>query len=188
MILGLAGCGSSTDSSGQPSQPGTAVVTSAVAGAGTSPPSDGIPAQTAQSPAPCGSGQVIVGAAVMSPGMGHRGVRLNFSVVQASSPCTLSGYPGVDSGSGGPLLHADRTLRGYLGGLPSGDDAIPTVVLDGSHSAQAVVEGVAFDSRGNGCPTYTDLHVTAPNTTDTATVSAQIDTCQLQIHPVTAPQ
>lgn len=35
----------------------------------------------------------------------------------SADPCTLIGYAGVDSGAGGPLIHAQPTLRGYLGGL-----------------------------------------------------------------------
>ncbi|WP_309231279.1 DUF4232 domain-containing protein [Nocardia sp. SYP-A9097] len=142
----------------------------------------------ANTPGPCGNGQVVVDATIMSPGMGHRGVRLNFSVARDSRSCTLIGYPGVDTGAGGPLLHAERTPRGYMGGLPPGDDNPPTVLLDSEHGAQAIIEGVAFNSDGNQCATYTDLRVTAPNTTDTVTVIARIDSCHLQIHPVTAPQ
>ncbi|TPG33561.1 hypothetical protein [Mycolicibacterium hodleri] len=36
------------------------------------------------------------------------------------------------------------------------------------------------------CPTHTDLSVTAPDTTDTFTVAATINTCQLQVPPVTS--
>lgn len=191
-VAGLTGCASGTGDSGQQASAVTTVATASAVmtsiAAGTGQPGESAPAQTSPSPAPCGAGQVIVGGTVMSPGMGHRGVRLSFSVVDASPPCTLSGYPGVDSGSGGPLLHAERTPRGYLGGLPSGEDANPVIVLDRTHGAQAVVEGVAFDDSGNQCPTYTDLLVTPPNTTDTMTVAARIGTCRLQIHPVTAAQ
>ncbi|MET8873524.1 DUF4232 domain-containing protein [Nocardia sp. NPDC004604] len=123
----------------------------------------------------------------MSPGLGHRGVRLHFWVPTASGPCTLTGYPGVDTGAGGPLAHATRTPRGYLGGLPSGADTPPTIVLDRDHNAEAVVEGVAFDAAGNPCPTYTDLQVTPPNTTATVRLVTTIDTCELQVHPVTEP-
>jgi hypothetical protein len=86
-----------------------------------------------------------------------------------------------DTGSGGPLLHAERTLRGYLGGVPGG---VTTITLGPRHGAVAVVEGVAVDDNGNQCPSYTDLLVTPPNTTETITVAATIDTCTLQVHPV----
>ena len=88
-------------------------------------------------------------------------------------------------GRRGPLIHADRSPRGYLGGLPGGEDVPPTVTLSPDQSARALVEGLAVDSEGNPCPTYTDLLVTAPDTTDTVTVPVAIDACRLQVHPVT---
>ncbi|MFF2550337.1 DUF4232 domain-containing protein [Nocardia sp. NPDC058058] len=198
-VLGLAGCASNSTDSGTssappPSDTGVAARVSTPPSTGSAisvPPTSALTTSaptTSAAPAPCGNGQVVVDATVMSPGMGHRGVRLNFSVARDGRACTLTGYPGVDTGAGGPLLHAERTPRGYMGGLPAGDDSEPTVLLDAGHGAQAVVEGVAFDNDGKGCASYTDLRVTAPNTTDTVTVAAQIDTCHLQIHPVTAPQ
>ncbi|GAB2541137.1 DUF4232 domain-containing protein [Nocardia heshunensis] len=133
----------------------------------------------------CGSGQVDVTGAVMSPATGHRGVKLTFTLAAGSAPCTLTGYPGVDSGAGGPLLHADRTPRGFMGGLPQGSDEPPTVTLDSEHPATAVVEGLAFDADGNGCSLYSNLLVTPPNSTDTRTVTVTIDSCALHVHPVT---
>lgn len=150
-------------------------------------PSSGEPTSGQQIAPPCVDGQVLLGADPMSPGLGHRGVRLHFWVPTASGPCTLTGYPGVDTGAGGPLVHATRTLRGYLGGLPDGADTPPSVVVDRDHNAEAVVEGVAFDAAGNPCPTYTDLQVTPPNTTATVRLVTTIDTCELQVHPVTEP-
>ncbi|WP_245568618.1 DUF4232 domain-containing protein [Nocardia concava] len=148
----------------------------------TTPP--GTP--TALAPyAACGKGQVDVTAEVMSPGTGHRGVKITFALAPGAAPCTLTGYPGVDTGAGGPLLHADRTPRGYMGGLPQGSDEPPAVTLLSGHPANAVVEGVAFDSSGSGCPLYTSLLVTPPNTTDTRTVAVTIDSCALHVHPVT---
>ena len=157
---------------------GALVVSAAACSSGQADPPE------SKNPA-CASGQLTVTASTMSPGSMHRGVRLNFSLPEGSS-CVLTGYPGVDSGAGGPLLHADRTLRGYLGGLPSGSDELPVVTVSPGHDAHAVVEGLATNARGDQCPTYTDLRVTPPNTTDVATVSATIDTCALQVHPVTA--
>ncbi|HXO79402.1 MAG TPA: hypothetical protein VN856_05870, partial [Mycobacterium sp.] len=50
----------------------------------------------------------------------------------------------------------------------------------------AVVEGVAVDKNDldHKCPTYTQLLVTAPETTETFTVPVSIDTCELQVHPM----
>lgn len=83
------------------------------------------------------------------------------------------------------MIHADRSPRGYLGGLPDGEDTPPTVTLSPDRPARALVEGLAVDADGNQCPTYTDLLVTAPDTTDTMTVPVAVDACRLQVHPVT---
>ncbi|SBS75196.1 conserved exported hypothetical protein [uncultured Mycobacterium sp.] len=137
-------------------------------------------------PPPCASAQLVVTALPMVAAVSHRGVPLVFTLAPGAVPCTLTGYPGVDSGAGGPLLHARRTLRGYLGGLPGGVDIPPTVSVSPGHPAQAMVEGIAVDADTSQCPTYTDLLVTPPDTTGTVTLPATIDTCQLQVHPVTS--
>ena len=58
---------------------------------------------------------------------GHREVVLKFVLAPGDQPCTLTGYPGVDTGDGGPLLHAERTLSGFQGGLRT--DELPTVTV-----------------------------------------------------------
>ncbi|AYF79609.1 DUF4232 domain-containing protein [Nocardia yunnanensis] len=148
-------------------------------------PSATTPSATTAGLGACGAGQVEVSGKVMSPATGHRGVELVFTLAAGASPCTLAGYPGVDSGAGGPLLHADRTPRGFMGGLPQGSDDPPTVTLRPDHPATAIVEGTAFDAAGSGCPLYTNLSVTPPNSTDTHTVTVTIDSCALHVHPVT---
>jgi hypothetical protein len=130
---------------------------------------------------PCGDGQVVVTASPTEAAVTHRAVTLTFSLAPGAGPCTLTGFPGVDSGAGGPLLHAKRTLSGYLGGLRA--DTLPTITLP-SQPAHAVVEGDAVDARGDQCPTYTTLRVTPPDTTETVTVPATIDSCELQVHPM----
>lgn len=143
-------------------------------------------AQAQQAP-PCSSGQVQVSNGGEQGASGHRDVVLVFSLAPGAEQCTLTGYPGVDSGAGGPLLHADRTLYGFMGGLRGPEVTPPTVTLSPSQPAYAVVEGAAVDPRGYQylCPTYTDLQVTPPDTTETVTVPVnKLDTCALQIHPV----
>jgi hypothetical protein len=51
-----------------------------------------------------------------------------------------------------------------------------------------VVEGVALDAQDpyRLCPTYTDLRVTPPDTTETVTVPIHFDTRPLEVHPVNA--
>jgi hypothetical protein len=146
----------------------------------------GIPAAAqADDPAPCTNGQVTVSAGQTQSGMGHRAVTLTFSLAAGAQPCTLTGYPGVDSGAGGPLVHAERTLSGYMGGVRA--DSSPTVTITPWQPAQAVVEGDTASENGSDekCPSYRDLQVTPPDTTDTVTVPAGIDgACHFQIHPI----
>ncbi len=134
---------------------------------------------------PCADGQVTVTAGPPQAAATHRAVNLTFSLAAGSSPCTLTGYPGVDTGAGGTLVHAQRLPRGYMGGLPEGVTNPPTATLSSSTPARAVVEGRAVDQNGDQCPTYTELRVTPPNSTQTSTVPTTIDTCILIVHPVT---
>jgi hypothetical protein len=151
-----------------------------------SAPARAEPSDAVDQPAPCWSEQVAVSASPTQAAVGHRGVTLVFALAGGADPCTLTGYPGVDSGSGGPLIHARQTPRGYLGGLPSGVDVPPTVTLSLSSQGQAVVEGMAVDVDGNPCPGYTDLAVSPPGIVQVFTVPAAIDACRLEVHPVTA--
>jgi hypothetical protein len=144
-----------------------------------------LPATAHADPTPaCSNGQVVVTAGPPEAGLAHRGMTLIFSLAPGTEACTVTGYPGVDSGTGGPLLHAKRTLSGYLGGVRA--DSPPTITVTAWQPAQAVVEGVAFDASDpyRKCPTYTDLRVTPPDTTDTVTVPTDMETCELQVHPV----
>lgn len=149
-------------------------------------PAGAVPPDTVDEPTPCWSDQVAVSASPAQAAMGHRSVSLLFTLAGGAEPCTLTGYPGVDSGAGGPLIHAEPTPRGYLGGLPDGLDEPPTVTLSIANQAQAVVEGVAVDDNGHPCPTYTGLLVTPPDISAVYPVSADIDACSLQVHPITA--
>ncbi len=151
------------------------------------PPASAAPPDTVDQPTPCWSEQIAVSASPTQAAVGHRGVTLTFALAGGADPCTLTGYPGVDSGSGGPPIHAQP--RGYMGGLPSGVDVPPTVTLSLSTTGQAIVEGVegmAVDADGNPCPGYTDLAVSPPAIVQVFTVPATIDACRLEVHPVTA--
>ncbi len=83
------------------------------------------------------------------------------------------------------VIHATRTMAGFMGGLRD-TEVPPTVPVTATAPARAVVEGVAVDKTdaNRACPKYTQLLVTAPDTTTAATVPVDIDTCQLQVHPV----
>jgi hypothetical protein len=144
-----------------------------------------IPALAHADPLPaCSSGQVQVSNGGQQAAAGHRRVLLVFSLTPGTPSCTLTGYPAVNSGAGGPLLHADWTLSGYMGGVQT--EVPPTVTVSPSQPAYAVVEGTAVDrdDPNHPCPTYTDLQVIPPDTTDAVIVSAAIDACGLQVHPV----
>jgi hypothetical protein len=149
------------------------------------PPAWAVPIATGDEATPCWGEQIAVTASPTQGAAGHRAVTLTFGLM-GGEPCTLTGYPWVDSGTGGPAIHAEPTLRGYMGGLPPSVDVPPNVLLSISTQGQAIVEGVAVDGSGNSCPGYTDLHVSPPDIGMVFTVPATIDACQLQVHPVTA--
>lgn len=149
-------------------------------------PASAMPADNADAPTPCWSDQIAVTASPTEGAAGHRALTLMFSLAGGADPCTLTGYAGVDSGAGGPLIHAQPTLRGYMGGLPADVNVAPSVILSISTQGQAIVEGIAVDGEGKQCPTYTDLVINPPDTTHVLTVSATIDACALQVHPITA--
>jgi hypothetical protein len=135
-------------------------------------------------PSPCTNGQIVVTNALEPSASGHHAVILKFLLAPGGQPCTLTGYPGVDTGDGGPLLHAERTLSGFQGGLRT--EQLPTVTVAADQAQYAMVEGVSVDRNDpyRKCPTYTQLLVTAPDATETSTVPATIETCELQVHPM----
>ncbi|SPM39994.1 hypothetical protein BN973_00010, partial [Mycobacterium numidiamassiliense] len=149
-------------------------------------PAWAVPVETGDEAAPCWAEQVAVSASPTQGAVGHRALTLTFSLAGGAEPCTLTGYPAVESGAGGPDIHARPTLRGYMGGLPSGVDVPPTVILSISTQGQATVEGIAMDGAGNPCPSYTDLRVNPPDTGIVFTVPVDIDACELQVHPITS--
>jgi Protein of unknown function (DUF4232) len=152
------------------------------------PPAWAVPIETSDEATPCWAEQVAVSASPTEGAVGHRALTLTFSLAGGAEPCTLTGYPSVESGAGGPDIHAKPTLRGYMGGLPSGVDVPPSVTLSISTQGQAIVESMAIDGKGNPCPSYTDLRVNPPDTGVVYTVPAAIDACELQVHPLTAGQ
>jgi len=152
-------------------------------------PADASPVVKEQTgyPPPCSTGQVTVSTDIVQSASTHGAVRLAFSLTSTADTelCVLQGYPGVDTGTGGPLLHAERRPRGYMGGLPAGTDELPVVTLSRNARAYAVVEGTGVDAQGNQCPTYTTLLVTPPDTTEAVAIAAEIDACAVVVHPVT---
>lgn len=160
--------------------PGPATSAPAATGGPTGPPSAPVP----DSAPACADGQVLVGGGPVTAAAGHQGLTLRFRLVGASAPCALTGYPGVDA-VGDDTVSATRTLRGYLGGLPPGQSAPATVILTQDRGGEAVMEGTATDATGLPCPTYRELRVTAPDTTDTVPVAESLAVCDLAVHPIT---
>ncbi|OBK31111.1 hypothetical protein A5634_14520 [Mycobacterium asiaticum] len=136
-------------------------------------------------PAPCSAEQVSITVAGPEAAVGHRAVTLVFAAAPGVVACTLSGYPQVEAGTGASLVAAQPTLRGYMGGLPNGADAFPTVTLSPSQRGESVVEALSVDADAESCPTAADLRVVLPGATDAQTVTTEIASCQLQVHPVT---
>ncbi|WP_082129646.1 DUF4232 domain-containing protein [Mycobacterium haemophilum] len=160
--------------------------TSYAATAGLGPPALAAPAETSDEATPCWADQIAVTASPTEVAVGHRALNLIFALAGGAGPCTLTGYPVVESGAGGPQIYAEPTLRGYMGGLPAAVDVPPTVTLSLSQQAQAIVEGMAIDGSGNPCPTYTELRVNPPDTVMAFAVPVTIEACRLQVHPLTA--
>jgi Protein of unknown function (DUF4232) len=165
-----------------------AAATSYVAAATLGPQSWALPLESGDQPTPCWAEQVAVTASPPQGAVGHRALTLTFSLAGGAEPCTLTGYPTVETGAGGPDIHAKPTLRGYMGGLPSDVNVPPAVTLSISTQGQAIVEGMAVDGNGNPCPAYTELRVNPPDTSVMFSVPANIDACELQVHPLTVVQ
>ena len=147
-----------------------------------------VPVESGDEATPCWAEQVAVTASSTQGAVGHRALTLMFSLAGGGEPCTLTGYPAVETGAGGPDVHAKPTLRGYMGGLPSDVNVPPSVTLSISTQGQAIVEGMSVDGNGDPCPGYSELRVNPPDTTMVFTVPVTIDACDLEVHPVTAGQ
>jgi Protein of unknown function (DUF4232) len=124
-----------------------------------------------------------------SPGASHHGYVLRFQ--NQGGACTLTGYPGVDalSAQGHRLVSAQRTMNGYLGGVPPGGP-IPLVYLAHEKSASAVLEWVDGPVPGLTCPQAQSLKITPPNAFHSVLRSPSSlgseRLCDLEIHPVVA--
>jgi len=115
----------------------------------------------------------------------HAGYLLTF-VNTGQIACRLTGYPAVLvlSSAGQPVLRANPTPSGYLGGA-SGTPA--TVVIGTGQPASALLEGEQVDLRGDRCPSRPGLAVTPPRSTAPARLPMTTTICGgVQIHPVVA--
>ncbi|WP_245718458.1 DUF4232 domain-containing protein [Nocardia miyunensis] len=164
--------------------PGTVTSVAATSGGDSSAAADpGGAVRASATPAaiaPCAGGQLVISGQSLGAAVMHRGVQLSFALAAGAAPCTLQGYPGVDTGAGGPVVHAARTPKGYMGGPGAGN----LVTVRSGSPAHAIVEAIAMGPDGGECTMYSTLLVTPPNTTDTHTVQVGINGCELQVHPI----
>jgi hypothetical protein len=146
-------------------------------------------------PSTCDPGALAVAAESASPGVGHRGIYLNFTLQSGAGSCQLSGYPTVDVDpnlAGTAPIRAKQTPGGYLGGATPDT----TVTLQPGHGARAMVEWVAAPGgQDPACRIYgatppeMTVHATAPGTSQSFSVPLQVGRneglCNLQVHPLT---
>ncbi|WP_083913431.1 DUF4232 domain-containing protein [Nocardia concava] len=193
VVVVASGCGGSTSSGTATQSGGPTAATTTTADGGNS--GGTTPESTAPQPNPkptdtpiaaCAPGQVDVTAQNMGAATSHYGLTLVFSIANPAQACTLTGYPGMDEiTETGEVVHAERTLRGFIGGLPEGNDKEPTVVVKSGHPARAVAESVACGVLDKPDPKVAKVEVTPPNSTDTRVIDKSLTVCNLKIHPVT---
>ncbi|HTW98221.1 MAG TPA: DUF4232 domain-containing protein [Acidimicrobiales bacterium] len=140
----------------------------------------------------CKEADLAVSAGESEAGVTHVGLPIELRN-RGTVACHLQGYPKVValSRAGRVVAVARPTLRGYLGGLPSGIDRPPLVVVAPRKTASAFVEGFDFDvsnPRDNSCPPYNALLVTLPGAHKAVRVTLRgVGLCSsLTVHPILA--
>lgn len=145
------------------------------------------PGTTDSTPGRCTTANLTVTLGSQDSASGHRSVAVVFRN-SGSTTCRLTGYPGVDGvgGDGRTLVHAERTPRGYLGGIAQG--ARPSAVtLRPGGVASALVEASGFRADGASCTAYARLVVTPPDDVRSVRLRWDTDSCSdLEVHPVVA--
>jgi hypothetical protein len=133
----------------------------------------------------CRISQLAVSIGDQQGGDGHSSGAIRFRNT-GTSACRLYGYPGVAAldSSGKQVAQAQRTLRGYMGGLASGQHTPTAVALAPGHTASALVEAANAAPNGNSCGTIPTLLVTPPDETHHIKLSWQGGCASFQIHPV----
>jgi hypothetical protein len=131
----------------------------------------------------CTENHLVITFSPTSSATGHEGDLVRF--INLGPACTLQGYPGVDGLStlGRVLVHARRTPRGFLGGLPPGHSA-GTVNLATGSAASALLEGLGVGFTSGPCPRYRYVRVTPPGATTSIGFPVPYPVCDPQIHPV----
>jgi len=134
----------------------------------------------------CDAAQLQVTEGNVYGALDHSAVPVRFTN-RSGQLCRIFGYPGVAglSPSGIQVLQAQRSLRGYMGGLAAGNDAPPDIPLAPGETATALVEGLNGANVGQSCPKLSGLLVTPPDTSHSTRVPEAPGDCGgLQVHPV----
>jgi hypothetical protein len=153
----------------------------AIAGASIGAAALTVPTATVASGVPqCATSQLHIALGPFNGGVGHGGYPIRFT--NTGSTCSMFGYPGVDglAANGSTVVHAQRTLFGYLGGTHKET----RVTVTHGQTASALLEGLNFAAQGQPCHAFKALLVTPPNQTRSVKVSRASSVCYPQIHPV----
>jgi hypothetical protein len=130
----------------------------------------------------CGNAALAISRSAAQGATGHGSFVLRFKNVSTQT-CNLYGYPGLDAinSAGHALAHAQRTLRGFAGGV----HVEQNVSLKPGHYASATVEWMNFNPVTSGSCTFSaGVATTPPNTTHTVHFGVSVSLCKLQVHPV----
>ena len=149
---------------------------------GSQPPSTGATTESAD----CQGTSLVISAGQVAAGGGHQGIPLRFRNI-SSTPCRLTGYPGVAGLTSGAAQNpATRTLSGSLGGLPPGTSGLPVIELAPGEVASALVEGTDVPTgTATACRSFTALLVTPPDARQASRLPASLTDCSgLAVHPV----
>jgi hypothetical protein len=134
----------------------------------------------ATSASECTTAQLHLSLGTFQGGVGHGGWPIVFK--NRGGICALRGYPGVDglSASGAVVVHAKRTLYGYLGGTHT----IKMVTLAKGKTASAFLEGFNAPVAHQTCHPFKYLKITPPNQTNSVKIASRDSVCYPDIHPV----
>jgi len=127
-------------------------------------------------PVACGNDDLTVATGPVSEVDTMRRVNVTFSN-SSSTVCVLVGYPGADlvTAAGGVLVHVARRPA----------NAAPHLELHPGEVATADVQASAVDTAtGNPCGRIGTLQITAPNTTRSHLLPANLPICDATISSV----
>lgn len=193
LLLACAACGGTGESAATHHPTGSrshSAPTRPPASAPTSTPASSAPSTPSSLPTGfprCSSAQLAISLGQRGAGLGHEGAAILFENT-GRTECSLSGYPGVVvlGPHGTQVGQAQRTPRGYLGGMETGSATPPVVDLPPGALASAFVEGTDVpEGTAVSCPTYPALLVTPPTATSSVRLTVSLPGCSaIQVHPI----